>query len=278
MADYEFVQTGVSESKIKEYSLLLSSVFDKSNKYSTEFLQWQYALNPNGHVVGFDAYADGVLVAHYVTVPVVYVVDGITTKGLLSLNTATHPQHQGKGLFTQLANRTYELGKTLGYKFIIGVANQNSTHGFLKKLGFYLISPLDVKIGLGNIVVNNTSNYKIKALWNTESVAWRLKCPGANYFYNGTTIYSATDKPFIFSKITEAPKTIAVNQLKKKALLPIKLWIGVAKEVKQKGFFLNLPDKLKPSPLNLIFKDLSDTMPVLKKEDIYFELIDFDAY
>jgi len=278
MADYEFIQTGISESKIKEYSLLLSSVFDKSPKYTTKFLKWQYVLNPNGHVVGFDAYADGVLAAHYVTIPVVYIINGVETKGLLSLNTATHPQHQGKGLFTQLANRTYELGKTLGYKFVIGVANQNSTHGFLKKLGFYLISPLDVKIGLGNISVNNTSDYKLKAFWNAKSIDWRMECPGAHYFLNGSVVYSETDKPMIFSKITDLPKNISANQLKKKAMLPVKLWIGISKEVKQKGFFLNLPDKLKPSPLNLIFKDLSGTLPVLKKEDIYFELIDFDAY
>ena len=278
MANYEFVQTAVSEGKIKEYSLLLSSVFDKSPKYTTEFLQWQYALNPNGYVVGFDAYADEVLAAHYVTIPVVYIINGVETKGLLSLNTATHPQHQGKGLFTQLATRTYELGRTLGYKFVIGVANQNSTHGFLKKLGFYLISPLDVKIGLGNIIVNNTGDYKIKAFWNIESIEWRMKCPGAHYFLSGSAVYSITDKPVIFSKITELPKNISVTQLKKKTMLPFKLWIGVSKEVKQKGFFLNLPDKLKPSPLNLIFKDLGDTLPVLKKEDVYFELIDFDAY
>ena len=278
MADYEFVQTAVSASKIKEYSLLLSSVFDKSPKYTTEFLQWQYALNPNGTVVGFDAYADGVLAAHYVTIPVVYTINGVETKGLLSLNTATHPQHQGKGLFTQLATRTYELGKTLGYKFVIGVANQNSTHGFLKKLDFYLISPLDVKIGMGNIAINHTGNYKLKAIWNNESMAWRMKCPGAQYFLHKGNVYSVTDKPIIFSKITELPKTMAAPQLKTKVMLPVKLWIGIGKELKQKGFFLNLPDKLKPSPLNLIFRDLSGTLPVLKKEDVYFELIDFDAY
>jgi len=89
-------------------------------------------------------------------------------------------------------------------------------------LGFYLISPLDVKIGMGNIAVSTNSNYKIKALWNTESIGWRLKCPGANYFYNNGNVYSETDKPIIFSKITELPKTITVPQLKNKALLPFK--------------------------------------------------------
>jgi GNAT superfamily N-acetyltransferase len=278
MANYEFIQTGISESKIKEYSLLLSSVFDKSPKYTAEFLKWQYALNPNGCVVGFDAYANGVLAAHYVTIPVIYMIDGVETKGLLSLNTATHQQHQGKGLFTQLATRTYELAKTLGYKFVIGVANQNSTHGFLKKLGFYLISPLDVKLGMGNIKANNTADYIIKPLWDAKSIEWRIQCPGTTYFYNNTTIYSETDKPFIFSKIMEASKTISINQLKKKTWIPFKLWIGITKEIKQKGFFFYLPDKLKPSPLNLIFRDLSGTLPVFKKEDICFELIDFDAY
>lgn len=41
---------------------------------------------------------------------------------------------------------------------------------------------------------------------------------------------------------------------------------------------MNLPAFLKPSPLNLVFKDLSEKLPILKSQDILFEFIDFDAY
>ena len=278
MAEYEFIQTSIEEDKITAYSQLLSSVFDKSSKYSFGFLKWQYVLNPNGTVVGYDAYANGVLAAHYVTIPVVYSINGEVVKGLLSLNTATHPQHQGKGLFTQLATRTYQLGEKLGYKFVIGVANQNSTHGFLKKLGFYLISPLDVKIGFGSISVGGEERYKLKPVWNNESLDWRLKCPEGIYSSNGNNIYSKTDKPGIFSKMAELPDHIRYRNLKTKGILPCKLWIGLSANIRKHGFFVDLPDKLKPSPLNLIFKNLGADFEIFKKSDVYFELIDFDAY
>ena len=278
MAEYEFIQTSINENKIKEYAQLLSSVFEKSKKFSFDFLHWQYALNPNGPVVGFDAYANETLAAHYVTIPVVYTINGSIVKGLLSLNTATHPQHQGKGLFTQLASKTYELGEKLGYKFVIGIANQNSTHGFLKKLGFYLVSPLDVKIGIGHITANTNCNYKIKPIWTNESIDWRLKCPSSTYFYNKMSIYSKTDNPIIFSKLIELPKNSTIKHLERKSILPLKLWIGLFKDIRTKGLFLNLPDRFKPSPLNLIFKNLSYELAQFKKEDICFELIDFDAY
>ena len=42
--------------------------------------------------------------------------------------------------------------------------------------------------------------------------------------------------------------------------------------------FIALPDKLKPSPLNLMFKDLRDLDISLDKNKIKFQAIDFDQY
>ena len=51
-----------------------------------------------------NAFYNNELVAHYVTIPVVYKFNDKTLNGLLSLNTATKAEHQGKGLFTKLAS------------------------------------------------------------------------------------------------------------------------------------------------------------------------------
>ena len=92
------------------------------------------------------------------------------------------------------------------------------------------------------------------------------------------SIYSKTDNPIIFSKLIELPKNSTIKHLERKSILPLKLWIGLFKDIRTKGLFLNLPDRFKPSPLNLIFKNLSYELAQFKKEDICFELIDFDAY
>ena len=273
--EYKFIKTDISKEKIQAYSKLLSNVFYNTDKFTEEFLTWQYVNNPNGKVVGFDAYSSDTLAGHYVTIPVSYYIDGKIRKGLLSLNTATHADHRGKGLFTQLANRTYEEAKQLGYEFVIGVANQNSTHGFLKKLGFYLIAPLTVKTGIGSVNFDKELEYLAKPNWSKESLKWRIDNPEANYLKHNSTIISPTGKPGIYAQLFSS-KHESLSLSTKKPFL--KLWIGIAKDLKCKGLFFNLPKKLKPSPLNLIFKDLTGKLSTIKKEDILFELIDFDGY
>lgn len=49
-------------------------------------------------------------------------------------DTMTHPQHQGKGLFTTLAQLTYDLARQQGISFVFGFPNRNSYPGFIKKL------------------------------------------------------------------------------------------------------------------------------------------------
>ena len=52
-------------------------------------------------------------------------------------DTMTHPNHQKKGLFIQLAQLTYHLCKELNFSFVFGFPNQNSHHGFIKYLNFF---------------------------------------------------------------------------------------------------------------------------------------------
>ena len=95
------------------------------------------AANPAGTVVGFDAWDDVTLAAHYVCVPARVLRWGDAFgRALLSLNTATRPAYQGKGLFTKLAAATYEgAERPKGFECVYGVANANSTPGFHSQAG-----------------------------------------------------------------------------------------------------------------------------------------------
>lgn len=275
--EYVFKQTQVDDKSLSKYSELLSSVFTETNKYSVKFLEWQYKLNPNGTVVGFDAFYNDELAAHYVTIPVTYELKGEKLKGLLSLNTATHPNHQGKKLFTQLAEKTYELGKNLGYKFVIGVANQNSTHGFIKKLGFQLISTLDVKIYFGKIQPTAAPAETFKSYWDAASLKWRNENPSANYYRIHQSLACDTHVSIIKAVLSKRKEcTVSENIPNKGGLL--KMEIGLNNACSNFVLGIRLPQNLKPSPLNLILKPLGDFQTFLTKENIYFELIDFDAY
>jgi GNAT superfamily N-acetyltransferase len=182
MSDYTLKPVTVSDADIVEIAVLLRTVFPDADHFTDEAVCWQYRDNPDGKVVGFNAWLDAVLAAHYVTIPLVARVHGVEERGLLSLNTATHPVHQGKGLFTRLANATYAHAKEQGFGFVVGVANASSTHGFTKKLGFQLVSPLRAMIGIGRLPcrdVNAQTDYE--RVWSDAAVRWRLKHPAYSY-------------------------------------------------------------------------------------------------
>jgi hypothetical protein len=47
----------------------------------------------------------------------------------------THPAHRMKGLFVMTAQKTHELAKSEGIKYLVGFPNKNSYPGFVKHLG-----------------------------------------------------------------------------------------------------------------------------------------------
>ena len=273
--DYIIKKVEVTESNLKKYSHLLSLVFSNTNKFTLKFLEWQYKDNPQGLVEGFDAFYNNELVGHYVTIPVSYVFEGEIKKGLLSLNTAIHNDHRGKGLFTKLAIETYKEAKIKGFEFVVGVANQNSTHGFIKKLGFQLIAPLEVKFGIGEIKSKLGNTYRFKPFWNSKSLKWRLNCPTKEYYQNSNKVFAKTT---IFGVRAQLYQNYLDEFHLSKTSSLLNIWIGINEDKIKKGILFTLPKFLKPSPLNFIFKDLTGKMRSLKKEDVFFELIDFDAY
>jgi GNAT superfamily N-acetyltransferase len=266
----------------EKYAALLSNVFKNSSLYTPQYITWQYGQNPEGGAVGFDAWFDDELAGHYATIPVSALYNGRKVRGLLSLNTATHPNHQGKGLFTKLANHTYELAQANGYEFVIGVANANSTPGFVKKLNFTLVTPLQTLVGLGKVSTpRNQSNFRIDR--SSAFLDWRLARPGGSYKLRAQqeacAIYAPTHLPFVMAQITNYESgNYKQHGLKKLGLLHATLWIGCNTSVKKSGIFTPIPDRFKSSPLNLILKSLNDSFVIPEASQIDFALIDFDAY
>lgn len=273
----------VKSDEIKKISLLLSNVFTITNKFTDNFIKWEYDLNPNGKIVGFNAYDGEELAAHYVTQPIKAIINGVEKKGLLSLNTATHPKHQGKKLFTTLAEKTYELGAEMGYEFVYGVANANSTPGFINKLGFQLVAPLDVKIGFGPIYKNSQlDHFSFERKWNHEELQWRLNNPSQGYSIKKKNILVPSGKIGVNS-ILGSFNDLVLNEIRLKNELHkfglLNLYVGLDPTINwKKSYYYNVPKKFKSSPLNLIFKDLTDKNIQLEKELVKFQVIDFDGY
>ena len=127
-----------------------------SNK---DYLRWQYLCNPAGNALVVVARADsGELAGQYVVVPMEFKVDNEIVRGSLSLNTLTHPEYRGQGLFTQMAKKTYEICERSGFLMTLGFPNKNSYPGFVRKLQFshignakVMFRPLSVGRLLGSL-------------------------------------------------------------------------------------------------------------------------------
>jgi GNAT superfamily N-acetyltransferase len=244
------------------------------------YLRWLYGDNPWGEAVGFNAFAGDELAAHYATIPVAAVIDGVPARGLLSLNTATHPTHQRKGLFTKIAEQTYARAHELGYEFVVGVANANSTPGLTRKLGFQLVSPLDVLVGVGRFAASRDGDVGFSLAWTETALRWRFRRPSAHYVATAddhAIVYAHTHRLGVLAYLTHAPRSLVAELPPVPRTQPFRIWIGLDPHLERRGVLAPLPDRLKPSPLNLIFRDLTGQRR-LDRSTTRFTLLDFDAY
>ena len=267
---------------------LLRLVFPHSRYITEEYLNWEYNLNPVGKAVGFNAWYQGQLAAHYVTQPIVSLIQGEETKGVLSINTATHPEHRGKKLFTTLADATYQRAKELGYAFVIGVSNANSTPGFVRRLGFKLILPLVANLGFGKTNYPQSREDAIipayERMWTKELLNWRLENPAQNYtireFDDKFIIEGDTGKLGIRVVLGGFDRSLfpEVRTSTRNTINPLKLWLGIDNSIDwRNSWYYTIPARFRPSPLNLIFKNLTGCIE-LDSTDIKFQAIDFDVY
>ena len=255
----------ISRDDIHQIARLLRVTFPES-QLSVEYLNWLYFANPLGEVVGYNAFEDDELVSHYACIPIRV---GKYT-GLLSVNTATHPNHRSKGLYRKLANLTYEKQREC-FTFVIGVANSQSAPVFLKHLGFQEIGRLNLRLGRIRIPQGTTR------VWDAATLNWRLASPKSNYKLSsyGSGIHKVSTRiaglPFDL-KTMIATRVLLSNENHKAMRLP-----GIALTVDWNRRFrpkIQLPNKLKPSPLVLIIKFLGEEVFELDT----WGLLDFDAF
>ena len=270
-----------SDSSLKESLNLFRLCFPKSKIFTFSYLQWLYRDNPAGKVLAYNAYSsDNTLAAHYATVPARWSYGNKEVRGLLSLNTATHPAHQRKGLFTQLAEKTYQSAKDQDFTFVLGVANQNSFPGFVHKLGFKHLGALDVRLSLGlpSLYYHQT---KLNPIWREDSISWRSKRPGSSYLTLKTTdpttnvLAASSSYPLLKVLLGTLPQAQPHSQ---NSWSPF-IWAGVGETTTFKNLLsFSLPNFLKPSPLHLIYKPLDPSFEEVTRQDIKLEFIDFDAF
>jgi len=126
------------------------------------YIQWLYYDNPAGKVFGALAMDGDTVAGQYIIIPVNMVIDGEDRVCTISLDTFTHPDYRRQGIFVALSEAMFARLKDLNIPFTVGLPNENSRPGFLKKLNFS--EPLPTRFFLRPLSLTPTSGPFIRKL------------------------------------------------------------------------------------------------------------------
>jgi GNAT superfamily N-acetyltransferase len=99
-----------------------------------DYDQWRYFTAPDGMCPAMLAMDGGRAAGFYTAWPVKLLLGAEVVVGIQSMDTMTHPDYQGQGMFVNLASACYELAASRGMEVIYGFPNPLSYPGFVRRL------------------------------------------------------------------------------------------------------------------------------------------------
>ena len=283
----KFSEIRTDDSSIKACVDLLQAAFPQASHLNAAYLQWLYRHNPAGPVIGYNAWEGNKIIGHYAAIPVDIYLDGDACTGLLALNTAMHPDYRSAGVIYGLANRTCKLAERLGFACIYAVANAASTPILVKSLKFQFVSQLTASVGVSRLqldwqkaIIGN----RFRRRWKEVTARWRAANPS-----NPSSLELNDGNTMVFRAKTHLPGIFAhgiipleppLQDCAQRPGMGLKLFLGLLPEnsCRYPGY-LRIPERLKPSPLNFIYRPLVDMAPrKLDRNEVILGTHDFDAY
>ena len=276
----------MSAAGIEKICRLLNVVYPNAHHLTPAYLDRMYNGNPEGSTFGFGGYdKDGQLIAHYLLIPVRARVYGVEERGAWPFQLATHPGYRGKGLFTSITEHSFDASRERGFGFFSGVGNAMSTPLFVGKWGYQNICQLDVRFGVGSAPPSSgADDVDFVRLWNKESIAWRMALPEKPYrvaYRRGYgRLYAPTGRFGIWVQVGAFDRSVLPEDLRNlRSPSPLRLWIGVDNGRDwSRSLYFHVPERFRPSPLNLLWYDLTGQNRTFDPSRVRFEVFDFDAY
>jgi predicted N-acetyltransferase YhbS len=264
---------------------LLNVVFPQAKHVTVDYLDRLYNGNPLGETFGLAAFDGDELVGHYLMIPIRATIFGKLEPGIWPFQLATHPGSQKKGLFSALVESSFGLARDKGFTFFSGVGNANSSPIFVKKWNFQAICPLDVKIGVGPIPPSRIdASTELYRNWDAGGVAWRLQHPAEPYrvSYRDDVghLFARSGKPGIWVEVGAFSRSLLPESLAPlRTPSPLRLFIGADKTRDwSRSAYVDVPQRFRPSPLIMLFHDLTDQKRRFHPDRVRYDLFDFDAY
>jgi len=282
------------------------------------YLRWLYDENPHGEGYwdSIDG-EDDLRVAHYALIPQVWRNEEGPVPMLFSLNAVTRTGSQRKGYFKKIGDTIYERARQAGRKGIIAVPNDNSTpavvkywkYRFLMQIPVTAVRPLPRRRGqveshdvneaylasevfaelAGGLDEHRAEGWT--CVYAPEYLRWRISQPHARYAVHVTDDVVAITTRSSFAKVPVCvvlkllPRAGAADSIEAGPVIaaacrhhraPGAVYAGFNARVRVRG--VRLPLKLRPVPLNLLYKSLSEDVPQDGFELDTYEFLDMDAY
>jgi GNAT superfamily N-acetyltransferase len=275
----------LSPSGIATTCRLLKVVYPHATHITPDYLDRLYNGNPLGKTFGYGAFSDGELIGHYLIIPIKSRIFGKAELGIWPFQLATHPGYRGKGLFTTFTEQSFRDSRERGYNYVLGVGNAMSSPLFVGKWGFQSIQ-LDARLGVGSIAPSRQADdeVELERIWDKPGIAWRIQHGPRPYrvkYRNGIGhLYAETGKFGIWAELGSWERQLLPDELSPlDGANPLRLWIGLDRSRRwSRSSYVPIPMRFRPSPLNLLFLDLTGQKRTFHAERVRYTLFDFDAY
>lgn len=285
----DFRPTVRSGEGLKEVQQLLNELFPKAKHLDQRYLDWAYYQNPLGSAVTANAYVDNNLVGHSAAQPIRARLFSKDEQGLMFIHAAVRARYrvyQGEQVYNTLVDRSIAEAIEAGYTFFVGFTNAASTRFMERRRDdIAFVTSLDAKVGIGPLPMGGAQEEaQFTRIWDAQTLAWRLARPGSTYRQrtkvDRCTLYARSAIPGMAVQLGQfSPDRIQTQLPRISPLSPLRVWVGLDPDRDWSHYaYIDIPKKRRPSPLNLVFSDLTGQGRSLDARRVYVNALDLDAF
>lgn len=199
------IREGTEQDIPEILEVLRASLGETSSQKTEEVWRFKHVNNPFGKSLVLLAVEDGKVIGVRAFMRWKWQRGNEVYSAFRAVDTATHPEHQGKGVFKKLTLKALEIGKQRGDNFVFNTPNSQSKPGYLK-MGWKEVDKLKTSIRPVNPIfwksANGTLNYP--KTWNDTKGFEFLKQHNKNLMEKGE-LFTPKDGDYLKWRYAENP-------------------------------------------------------------------------